>query len=212
MTREACRRVAGIMDGIPLPVLIVDAQARMIGANPAAEALFGPNLLDRPFVTVIRHPAVLQALDRVLSPDRHPAPPPDPVLPTPPEGGAVLRAQIAADRTRVVAPIIDDIDYKTFMYKMVVLEQLGHFDWHLTFEWKPLSAANRARQGGEHKPFDTPIHAGGLYAIARSWFDELGAKEKVVIQRWLGEDCRLMRRFPVEMEGRDLDLEVWKRD
>ena len=98
MTREACRRVAGIMDGIPLPVLIVDAQARMIGANPAAEALFGPNLLDRPFVTVIRHPAVLQALDRVLAPDRHPAPPPDPVLPTPPEGGAVLRAQIAADR------------------------------------------------------------------------------------------------------------------
>ena len=33
------------------------------------------------------------------------------------------------------------------MYKMVVLEQLGHFDWHLTFEWT-LSAANRARQGG----------------------------------------------------------------
>ena len=89
-----------------------------------------------------------------------------------------LLAQIAADRTRVVAPIIDDIDYKTFMYKMVVLEQLGHFDWHLTFEWKPLSAANRARQGGEHKPFDTPIHAGGLYAIARSWFDELGAYDR----------------------------------
>ncbi|HIC66039.1 MAG: ATP-binding protein [Paracoccus sp. (in: a-proteobacteria)] len=105
MTREACRRVAGIMDGIPLPVLIVDAQARMIGANPAAEALFGPNLLDRPFVTVIRHPAVLQALDRVLAPDRHPAPPPDPVLPTPPEGGAVLRAQIAADRRDVAAEI-----------------------------------------------------------------------------------------------------------
>ncbi|MCH2102797.1 MAG: glycosyltransferase family 39 protein [Planctomycetes bacterium] len=56
-------------------------------------------------------------------------------------------------------------------------------------------------------------HSRSVWVVVRPlWFDELGAKEKVVIQRWLGEDCRLMRRFPVEMEGRDLDLEVWKRD
>jgi len=56
-------------------------------------------------------------------------------------------------------------------------------------------------------------HSRSVWVVVRPlWFDELGAKEKAVVQRWLGEDCRLMRRFPVEMEGRDLDLEVWKRD
>jgi hypothetical protein len=56
-------------------------------------------------------------------------------------------------------------------------------------------------------------HARSVWVVVRPlWFDELGQKDKVVVQRWLGEDCRLMRRFPVEMEGRDLDLEVWKRE
>ncbi len=56
-------------------------------------------------------------------------------------------------------------------------------------------------------------HTRSVWVVVRPlWFDELGQKEKEVVQRWLGEDCRLMRRFPVEMEGRDLDLEVWKRD
>jgi hypothetical protein len=44
------------------------------------------------------------------------------------------------------------------------------------------------------------------------WLDTLSAKEKDVVERWLTEDCRLVRRFPVEMEGRDLDLEVWRRE
>ena len=105
MSREARRRVEGVMDGIPMPVLIVDAGSRTIGANPAAEALFGPRLLDRPFVTIIRHPVVLQALDWVLRPDRHVPPPPDPALPPPPKGGLTLRAQIPADRREVAAEI-----------------------------------------------------------------------------------------------------------
>lgn len=56
-------------------------------------------------------------------------------------------------------------------------------------------------------------HARGTWVIVRPlWFDELPAKDKESVQRWLVEDCRLVKRFPVEMEGRDLDLEVWRRD
>ncbi len=55
--------------------------------------------------------------------------------------------------------------------------------------------------------------ARGVWVIVRPlWFDELPPKDKEIVQRWLVEDCRLVRRFPVEMEGRDLDLEVWRRE
>jgi hypothetical protein len=56
-------------------------------------------------------------------------------------------------------------------------------------------------------------HSRSVWVIVRPlWFDELPTKDKEITQRWLAEDCRLVRRFPVEMEGRDLDLEVWRRE
>lgn len=105
MTRETQRRVAGYLDGVPVPILAVDHRVRIIGANATAEALFGGGLLDRPFVTVIRHPLVVEAVDWAIHPDRHPAPAPDPTLRQPPDGVAVLRAQIIADGRDVAAEI-----------------------------------------------------------------------------------------------------------
>ncbi|MCF3972249.1 sensor histidine kinase [Paracoccus salsus] len=105
MNREAGRCAAGFLGAVPVPMLAVDIRARTIAANPAAESLFGTDLLDRPFVTILRHPAVVEALDWVLMPDRHPAPPPDPALPAPPDGGVSLRAQIAADGRDIAADI-----------------------------------------------------------------------------------------------------------
>ena len=56
-------------------------------------------------------------------------------------------------------------------------------------------------------------HERSVWMVVRPlWLDTLSAKEKRVVERWLIEDCRLVRRFPVEMEGRDLDLEVWRRE
>lgn len=101
----ADRQIAAMLSGVPIPMIAVDAGARTIGANRAAEALFGPDLLARPFVTIIRHPSVLEALDAVLQPDRHPAPPPDPSLPEPPPGVVSLRAQIIAEGRDLVAEL-----------------------------------------------------------------------------------------------------------
>ncbi len=105
MTREAQRRTSGHLEGIPVPMLAVDGRARTIGANAAARALFGSDLLDRPFVTIIRHPSVVQAVDWALNPETHQPPVPDPDMPAPADGVATLRAQIIADGRDILAEI-----------------------------------------------------------------------------------------------------------
>ena len=99
------RHMAGMLDGIPVPLIVVDGQSRTIGANVTAEALFGKNLLNRPFVTIIRHPAVVASVEWVLDPEHFPAPTPDPALPIPVEGGATMRVQLQADRRDILAEI-----------------------------------------------------------------------------------------------------------
>ena len=105
MSREAQRRVGGFLDAVPIPMLAVDGQARTIGANAAARAMFGEELVDRPFVTVLRHPGVVQAVDWVLAPDRHAPPGSDPDLLPPGDGGVALRAQFAADGRSILGEV-----------------------------------------------------------------------------------------------------------
>ncbi|SNR25765.1 PAS domain-containing protein [Paracoccus sediminis] len=100
------QRVASdLLDGVPVPMLAVDGRARTIAANAAAAALFGGDLLNRPFVTVLRHPAVVTAVEWVLDPDRHPVPPADPLLPAPSPGVVRLGAVIGADGRDITAEI-----------------------------------------------------------------------------------------------------------
>ncbi|WP_246053658.1 sensor histidine kinase [Paracoccus hibiscisoli] len=100
----AMRRVAGLLDGVPVPMLAVDRDARVIAANALALALFGPDLEGRPFVTVLRHPAVVQAVDWVLDPEGTPAPIADPALPAP-AGVITLRAPCTADGREILAEV-----------------------------------------------------------------------------------------------------------
>ncbi len=99
------RRASDLLEGVPLPMLAVDGGARIIGANRAAVALFGGDLTGRPFVTVVRHPGVVAAVDWVLDPDRYPAPPPDPSVPAPLMGVVRLNALIVADGRDIAADI-----------------------------------------------------------------------------------------------------------
>lgn len=43
------------------------------------------------------------------------------------------------------------------------------------------------------------------------WLAELRPEDQVAVERWLHEECRLVRRFEVDAQGRDLDLEVYLR-
>ncbi|GLK65875.1 two-component sensor histidine kinase [Paracoccus kondratievae] len=60
-------RLHALLRAVPVPMLVVDQRARVIGANEAAEALLGAVPGDRPFVTALRHPEVNAALDAVLA-------------------------------------------------------------------------------------------------------------------------------------------------
>jgi two-component system phosphate regulon sensor histidine kinase PhoR len=104
--QDGHRRASDLLEGVPVPMLAVDDKARTIGANREAVALFGGgDLLNRPFVTVVRHPGVVAAVDWVLDPDRHPAPAPDPSAFPPIDGVARLNAAIVADGRDIAADI-----------------------------------------------------------------------------------------------------------
>ncbi|PRY95133.1 histidine kinase [Hasllibacter halocynthiae] len=67
-----------LIDALPLPVVTVDRSGRLSGANPAGEALIGGGLTGRHFVTALRRPAALDAVEAALGavgpPERAEAP------------------------------------------------------------------------------------------------------------------------------------------
>ncbi len=56
-----------VLDSLPDPLLILDADRRVARANQAAGDLFGANLQGRELIQVLRHPAVLEAVRAVLA-------------------------------------------------------------------------------------------------------------------------------------------------
>ncbi|MEI4486304.1 ATP-binding protein [Frigidibacter sp. MR17.14] len=59
--------VDSLLAAVPMPLLLVGQDQRLLGANLPAQALFGAIEPGRPLVTVIRTPALLEALDTVLA-------------------------------------------------------------------------------------------------------------------------------------------------
>jgi two-component system phosphate regulon sensor histidine kinase PhoR len=59
------------LEAIPLPVLMIAADERISAANLAARTLLGQNILGRNFVTILRQPATLDAIESTLR-DRAP--------------------------------------------------------------------------------------------------------------------------------------------
>ncbi len=55
-----------LLEVVPFPILIVSPQERILAANPAAREMLGDALEGRPFVTVLRQPALGQALEQVF--------------------------------------------------------------------------------------------------------------------------------------------------
>lgn len=71
-------RQDALIDALPMPVITIDRQGRLAGANAGAEALIGAGLTGRHFVTALRRPAALEAIESALgvsaSPERAEAP------------------------------------------------------------------------------------------------------------------------------------------
>lgn len=61
--RANMSEAAQILDAIPLPAVLIGDQDRLLAANTRAGALFGEALTGRLFITVIRQPSVLDAVE-----------------------------------------------------------------------------------------------------------------------------------------------------
>uniref|UniRef100_A0A671QJA0 polypeptide N-acetylgalactosaminyltransferase n=1 Tax=Sinocyclocheilus anshuiensis TaxID=1608454 RepID=A0A671QJA0_9TELE len=77
------------------------------------------------------------------------------------------------------------------------------FDWSLHFKWEQLSAEKRAKRADPTEPIKTPIIAGGLFVIDRSWFNRLG-KYDTAMDIWGGENFEIS--FRVWMCGGSLEI------
>ena len=56
-----------IVDALPMPALLIAADGRVATANSGARKLFGANIVERHHITVLRQPAVLDAVEAALS-------------------------------------------------------------------------------------------------------------------------------------------------
>ena len=105
-----------------------------------------------------------------------------------------LLASVTRDRTTIASPIIDNINFLTFELEAVSAFLRGGFDWHLDFFWEWLPAADRARKARDPtSPVATPAIAGGLFAVQREWFAELGWYDEGM-DVWGGENIEVSLR------------------
>ncbi|CAL1287961.1 unnamed protein product [Larinioides sclopetarius] len=116
-----------------------------------------------------------------------------------------LLQRIKEERTAVVCPIIDVIDDKTFEYYATNLEyfQIGGFTWNGHFTWIEISDAEDKRRKSEVAPTRTPTMAGGLFAIDRKYFWEIGSYDSGM-EIWGGENLEMS--FRVWMCGGTLEI------
>ncbi|KAH9499637.1 Polypeptide N-acetylgalactosaminyltransferase 2 [Bulinus truncatus] len=105
-----------------------------------------------------------------------------------------LLDRVKEDRRNVVSPIIDVISMDNFDYIGASADLKGGFDWNLVFKWDYMSAEERNRQRqNPTAPIRTPMIAGGLFSIDKSWFDELGQYD-LKMDVWGGENLEISFR------------------
>lgn len=84
-----------------------------------------------------------------------------------------LLYRIKDDRRVLAIPVIDIINPDTFVYTASPLVR-GGFNWGLHFKWDNLPEGTLVKDADFLGPFKSPTMAGGLFAIDRLYFTELG--------------------------------------
>ncbi|XP_058465129.1 putative polypeptide N-acetylgalactosaminyltransferase 9 [Malaya genurostris] len=82
--------------------------------------------------------------------------------------------RVARDSTTIAIPSIDWIHEDTMALNAQSSQlYFGSFDWTINFQWKSRSEKKR-KMDNPVEPFDTPVMAGGLFTINKTFFAHLG--------------------------------------
>ncbi|KAK8404121.1 hypothetical protein O3P69_000290 [Scylla paramamosain] len=115
-----------------------------------------------------------------------------------------LLQRIKESRSAVLVPIIDVIDDSTLEYYHGNGRyfQVGGFTWSGHFTWIEISEKEQRRRGSPVGPTRSPTMAGGLFAIERNYFWEIGSYDDGM-DVWGGENLEMS--FRVWMCGGTLE-------
>uniref|UniRef100_A0A8D0GA65 Polypeptide N-acetylgalactosaminyltransferase n=1 Tax=Sphenodon punctatus TaxID=8508 RepID=A0A8D0GA65_SPHPU len=111
--------------------------------------------------------------------------------------------RVKEDYTRVVSPIIDVISLYNFAYLAASADLRGGFDWSLHFKWEQIPIEQKMSRTDPTQSIRTPVIAGGIFVIDKSWFNHLG-KYDTQMDIWGGENFELS--FRVWMCGGSLEI------
>ncbi|KAI3380103.1 hypothetical protein SNEBB_010675 [Seison nebaliae] len=110
-----------------------------------------------------------------------------------------LLARIAENRKVLAIPIVDSINYNDFAYHpYYASHNVGIWEWGFLYKETELSKEKIEKLSQHTAPYPSPTHAGGLLAIDRKWFEEIGYYDEG-IRVWGGEQYELS--FKVWMCG-----------
>jgi len=101
-----------------------------------------------------------------------------------------LLARIQENYRNVVCPTIEVIDHLTFSYRGVDPLIRGTFNWRFDYKERGITEEQRKKRKDETEPVKSPVMAGGLFAISRKFFEELG-KYDPGMYVWGGEQYEL---------------------
>ncbi|XP_036404722.1 polypeptide N-acetylgalactosaminyltransferase 10-like isoform X3 [Megalops cyprinoides] len=108
-----------------------------------------------------------------------------------------LLDQISQNRKTIACPMIDVIDHDNFGYETQAGDAMrGAFDWELYYKRLPIPP--ELQREDPSQPFESPVMAGGLFAVDRKWFWELGGYD-TGLEIWGGEQFEIS--FKVWMCG-----------
>uniref|UniRef100_A0A183C4D8 Glyco_trans_2-like domain-containing protein n=1 Tax=Globodera pallida TaxID=36090 RepID=A0A183C4D8_GLOPA len=115
-----------------------------------------------------------------------------------------LLHRIRDKRSAVVCPVIDMIGDSTMQYMGGSAAGIGTFWWSLHYKMDPMpERLSRARKHPDIDPLNTPTMAGGLFAVNREYFFEIGAYDPGM-DIWGGENLEIS--FRVWMCGGSVEI------
>lgn len=114
-----------------------------------------------------------------------------------------LLQRIMEDRRTVVSSVIDEINSWTFEYIRVQKSLIGSFTWAFAFKWAPVPDYEEKRRSSPASPIRSPTMPGGIFAIDKSFFYEIGAYDPG-FDIWGGDNIDLS--FRIWMCGGQLEF------